>query len=186
MHAGNELSEQVWNPWFGFLVLHSTELHCAPSTNASQLQVFWTEAFGDELGHVDCYLWSEGLHSVIEELCTKLLVVSLLSFWWIFVLIDWFEGLELLFLHLTYSAEGCTRRMKESGFAHADVSHSWVGRGLKRGPRSQRAGWTSVAHDHYMLVRMTYTPVNMPWFSIWTTFVFCVSLEGREKRWTEN
>lgn len=106
MHAGNELSEQVWNPWFGFLVLHSTELHCAPSTNASQLQVFWTEAFGDELGHVDCYLWSEGLHSVIEELCTKLLVVSLLSFWWIFVLIVWFEGLELLFFSLNLQCRG--------------------------------------------------------------------------------
>ena len=125
VQARNELSEKVQNPWFGFLVLCCIELRCAPSTIASQLQLlFWSQAFGDEIGHVGCYLWSKGPSGVIEEPCTKLLVVSLLSFSWIFCLFDWFEGLELFFSHLTDSVGAARGRGGRKVALHMLMFHS--------------------------------------------------------------
>lgn len=142
--------------------------------------LFWSQALGDEIERCGLLSMARGTFCCDWGTLHWLLVASLLSFSWVVCLFDWSEDLGLVLPHLTDSVGGCMRkRRKES--SSADVSHSRVGRRLRWGAMSQRADWTSAAHDHCMLMKMT------PWFSIWTTFVFCISPKGRKKKgWTEN
>lgn len=105
--ARNELSEKVWNPWFGFLRLCCIELHCVPSTIVSQFQFLcWSRAFGMRRGtwvviyrQRDFLLWSRNLaHSSWLFHCCRLVGY--------FTWLTYFEGLELLFSHLSDSVGG--------------------------------------------------------------------------------
>lgn len=70
-----------------------------------------------------CYLWSGGLSAVVAEPSAKLLVVSLLSFSWIFCCFDWFEGLELFFSHLTDGGGAARGRGGRKVALHTPMFH---------------------------------------------------------------
>lgn len=128
---------------------------CFPASAPLPVTTIWGEK-----GHVWCCPWPEGLSVIAGEPCTKLFLVPFLSFNWLFHLPDWFEGLEIrfwFFFSFNCQCVGLPEEEEEgSSFAHVGVSQCWVGLSAI----SQRPDWPSVAHNHYMLVKVIHRPMK--------------------------